>query len=150
MRNSVGGKPRSTAMSVASDMTSKTTPPPQSALLQNSSCTVSESRMIALVRTKSSLFFFFLSWEVGRWLQKYLAKKNCNFTRTETSKIPLQCSASNMDHEIVAAIMERAYKRYAGCRLYPEVFNRRVETAGYQRIWKLWWDVRLWQSQMSI
>ena len=34
-----------------------------------------------------------------------------------------------MDHEIVAAMMERAYKRYIGCRLYPEVFNRRVETA---------------------
>lgn len=51
------------------------------------------------------------------------------FTRTETSEIPLQCSASKMDHKKVAAVMERAYKRYVGCRLYPEVFNRRVETA---------------------
>ena len=50
---------------------------------------------------------------------KISSKKICNFTRTETSKIPLQCSASNMDHEIVAARMERAYKRYIGCRLYP-------------------------------
>lgn len=60
---------------------------------------------------------------------KISSKKNYNFTRTETSEIPLQCSASKMDREKGAAVMERAYTRYVGCRLYPEVSNRRVETA---------------------